>query len=225
MHLWLRLKEKDFQNNDKILIILKGRLKSFSFSLDKRDNLKICTLRHWLMPQDNRVNNTIFLQLSAIHFGFFFISKVDAVTRKSKSTWTWMGNSIDFFFSDQNLLWLAFHVWFEIALGLNQKSEFSYAGWENTSREKNSCCLTVCSFSRIGDLFGPFLSVVCPAAPFTSSMNPHFCIVWPCRPWQGPAQSGGGGLLRLPLNWTASGKMGWSVCDKGLCIVIINWAL
>lgn len=34
----------------------------------------------------------------------------------------------------------------------------------------------------------------------TSNVNPHFCAVLLCRPWQGPAQGGDSGLLRLPLN-------------------------
>lgn len=117
------------------------------------------------MPQDNRVNTTTFFCNFQQFILGVFISKVCAGTRKSKSTWRWMENSIDwFFFSDQNSLWLPFHVWFEIALGLNQKSGFLYAGWESTSKEKNSYCLAVCSFSRVGALFGPFLSGL-PSSP------------------------------------------------------------
>lgn len=37
MHLWVRLKEEDFQKNNKILIILKGSLESFTFSVDKQE--------------------------------------------------------------------------------------------------------------------------------------------------------------------------------------------
>lgn len=204
MHLWVRLKEKDFQKNNKILIILKGKLKSFTFSLDKQDHLKLCILRHWLIPQDNRMNTTTFF----LHFQQFllgvFMSEVCAVTRKSKSTWTWMENATDcffwvFFFSDQNSLWLAFHVWFEIALKLNQKSGFSYAGWENKSREKNSCCL-VCSFAELEPYLDLFSLWFVEQPNSTSNMNPHFCAVLLCWPWQGPAQGGDSGLLRLLLN-------------------------
>lgn len=205
MHLWVRLKEKDFQKNNKILIILKGKLKSFTFSLDQQDRLKLCILRHWLIPQDNRMNTTtFFLHFQQFLFGCFYVRSLCCnqevkinLNMNGKCHWLFLLGF--FFFSDQNSLWLAFHVWFEIALKLNQKSGFSYAGWENKSREKNSCCL-VCSFAELEPYLDLFSLWFVEQPNSTSNVNPHFCAVLLCWPWQGPAQGGDSGLIRLLLN-------------------------
>lgn len=110
------------------------------------------------------------------------VSKVSAVTRNSESTWTRMEKCyrLFFFFSDQDSPWLAFHVWF--ALGLNQKSGFSFARWENRSKEKNGCCLAVCLFSTVGAMSYYNLSSLwfTQLTHSTSNRNPHFCAVILC---------------------------------------------
>jgi len=63
-------------------------------------------------------------------------------------------------FSDRNSPWLAFQVWLEIALGLNQKAEFPYIERENTSKQKS--CVPVQHIWNYA-ISQPFLSIFYPA--------------------------------------------------------------
>lgn len=169
---------------------------------------------------------TFFFFCNFLEFIFgVFISKVCAVTRKSKSTWTWMENAIDIFFLRPELTVISFShlIWNcprpEAKIGV-------FVCWmrEYKQGEKQlllSCVLIQQSWSLIWTFF-PFglpSSLIAQVTWIPTSVL--CCFADPDRDllrveWDG--------LLRLPLDQTTSGKMGWPVFGfgRGLCIWLLT---